>query len=62
MKTLHVYRGSSFWRFENIGGDFIFSVSEPNSLQIYKRNRINGEESLYAGFKDWDYFLIDEEV
>lgn len=60
MRILQIYRKDSIWKFEQIGERFLFSIRDEHILEIYKRDPITGEESLHAGFQDWDYFIVDE--
>lgn len=61
MKTLIVHHHNSYHKFEGVYERFLFEI-EKETLKLYQRDPHSGEERLYAAFRDWDYFLIEEEV
>lgn len=61
MKTLVVHHGESYHKFEGAYSKFLFEI-EGDVFKLYQRDPHTGDERLYACFKDWDYFLIEEEV
>lgn len=62
MKTIIVYIKDSCYKYPNIYEEYFFSVTDFYHLEIYKRNKFTGDESLVATFRNWDYFVIEEDV
>lgn len=61
MKTLVVYYGDSFYKYENLFNDYIYELVESTLLKIYSLDPHSGQETLIACFNKWDYFLIQDD-
>jgi len=61
MKTLVVYVKGSTYKFREVPKRFLYAIDKSNLLQVFARNPETGEESMAASFKDWEYFLVEQE-
>ena len=61
MKTLTIYSKDSFYKYPGIFEDYTYLCNEKNMLMVYERDRITGDETTHAVFKEWDYYLIEKD-
>lgn len=62
MKTLVIHHHESYHRFKGLYTNFLFQIEDNGRFNLYSRHPSSGEECLCACFKDWDYFLVEEEI
>jgi hypothetical protein len=60
MKTLIVYIKDSYYKFPGIFEKHIYTVDDL-LLDVYEISKVDGHESLVASFRNWDYFVIEED-
>jgi len=58
LKTLKVYCGDSYFIYHDLYSLHLFEIGE--ALQVFKIDKVTGQEHLTACFKNWDYLLIEE--
>ncbi len=61
MKTLVIHHHNSYHKFEEIYKTYFFEIDN-DTIKLYNRDPHTGEERLHAAFRQWDYFLIEEEI
>ena len=62
MKLLVLHYKDSYYKFDRIYDRHLFEVSKEGHFLVHQRNSISGDEKLVAWFKDWDYFVIEEDI
>ena len=61
MKRLVVYHSGSIDKFQPLYDTITYSLEE-ELLVVRERDRFTGEEVLIAAFKEWDYFIIENDL
>lgn len=61
MKTLIIYHNNSLHKFEEAYQKFLFEM-DGEILKVFKRCPTSGEETLHAAFRNWDYYILEEEI
>ncbi len=62
MKTLIVYANDSVYKYNDLYLLHCYEIDENKILKVTRRNLQTGEERDFACFKEWDYFIIEEEI
>lgn len=62
MKTLVVYHKDSYYKFDDLYKRHVFELGACSILKVFEVDKITGEDRMVACFKEWCYFLIDEQV
>lgn len=60
MKTLVVYINDSYYKFDDLFSSKIYSIID-NQLTVMQISKIDGSEHIIACFRNWDYFVIEED-
>lgn len=60
MKTLIVYIKESYYKFPELYAKHVYSLGD-HMLHVFEVSKIDGEETLVASFRNWDYFIIEED-
>lgn len=59
MKTVIVYVKDSVYKYPGLHEYYTYFIDGDQSLTVYERNIVSGEETECAIFRNWDYFLIE---
>lgn len=62
MKNLCIYHKESYQKYNQLYTSYTFEIDETLILQIFKLSKTTGEPQLIACYKEWDYFMIDEDL
>jgi len=60
MKIITIFHKDSFWKFENLYRDILYSLDENACLHIEKLNKDGLTSTLFV-FKEWDRFEISSD-
>lgn len=63
MKTLTISSQDSVFTYPHVYDEYEYDVNMNSSehLRVNKRDSITGQSFVVAHFKNWDYFIIDED-
>jgi len=61
MKRLTIYTGGSFFTYDDLYVKYQYERKENDVIVIYKVDDINGDESICAIYREWQYIEIEDD-